>query len=81
MQIIRKISENEMQQINPKIIEKLGAECIITSGSVENCSERVRYNIVTYQKELPEETLKKVGKIVKQKLFADEVFYLGRKIA
>lgn len=80
MQIIRKISENEMQQINPKIIEKLGAECIITSGSVENCSGRVRYNVVTFHKELPEETLKRIGNIVKEQ-FADEVFYLGRKIA
>lgn len=78
---MRNISEAEMKHVNPMIIERLGTDCLITSGTVETLSGQRRIHISTLSfKEFSEGTLKKIGEILKKQLGADEVFYYGIKI-
>jgi len=84
MNNIRLITQKELDSVNPKLCKEFGALNKIASGScVDYEGNQKRYYITlidsTVYKQVP--MLKKIGAIVKNIWGAEEVFYLGIKIA
>ena len=79
----RLISEEEMKKVNPGIEKRFGNLNTIVSGSMEIAEGKKRYNITLFDMNTykPLAMLRRIGKLVKEKLQADEVFHSGVKIA
>jgi len=80
---LRLISAEEMRKVNPTISKKFGNLNTIHSGSCEIIDGKKRYNIDLFDLNTykPSSMLQDIGKLVKEKLNADEVFRSGVQIA
>ena len=81
-QTTRTISKQELEMVNPIIRQRLGATKVIESGTVVEDSEGKTYFIVVRERHTTySDQIKKIGKIVKEKLNAQKVYYFETQIA